>query len=302
MSKKGGFQELMFGSIMPKVYGIGAAVVIIGAMFKILHIQGATIMLGVGLTTEAIIFFLSAFEPRKHEPEWAKVYPELGEDYEGAVRAKAGKEKAESISKKLDTMLESAKIGPELINSLGKGMRHLSETTHKLGSMGDAVVATNEYSSSVKSAASNINKMNRSYADSVGSMVEMTSVSRSATAELASISKSAAAELASVSKSASAEMAGVSDDTKEYHSQIQGVTKNLGALNAVYEMELQDANQHIKVLNKFYTNLASSLDSMAKTTKDAESFKGEINQLTSNLSKLNNIYGGMINAMKGSQA
>lgn len=302
MSKKGGFQELMFGSIMPKVYGIGAAVVIIGAMFKILHIQGATIMLGVGLTTEAIIFFLSAFEPRKHEPEWAKVYPELGEDYEGAVRAKAGKEKAESISKKLDTMLESAKIGPELINSLGKGMRHLSETTHKLGSMGDAVVATNEYSSSVKSAASNINKMNRSYADSVGSMVEMTSVSRSATAELASISKSAAAELASVSKSASAEMAGVSDDTKEYHSQIQCVTKNLGALNAVYEMELQDANQHIKVLNKFYTNLASSLDSMAKTTKDAESFKGEINQLTSNLSKLNNIYGGMINAMKGSQA
>ncbi len=291
MSKKGGFQELMFGSIMPKVYGIGAAVVIIGAMFKILHIQGATIMLGVGLTTEAIIFFLSAFEPRKHEPEWAKVYPELGEDYEGAVRAKEGKEKAESISKKLDTMLESAKIGPELINSLGKGMRHLSETTHKLGSMGDAVVATNEYSNSVKSAASNINKMNKSYADSVGSMVEMTSVSRSATAELASISKSATAE-----------MAGVSNDAKEYHSQVQGVTKNLGALNAVYEMELQDANQHIKVLNKFYTNLASSLDSMAKTTKDAESFKGEINQLTSNLSKLNNIYGGMINAMKGSQA
>lgn len=292
MSKKGGFQELMFGSIMPKVYGIGAAVVIIGAMFKILHIQGATIMLGVGLTTEAIIFFLSAFEPRKHEPEWAKVYPELGEDYEGAMRARAGKEKSpESISKKLDTMLESAKIGPDLINSLGKGMRHLSETTHKLGSMGDAVVATNEYSSSVKSAASNINKMNKSYADSVGSMVEMTSVSRSATAELASISKSATAE-----------MAGVSNDAKEYHSQVQGVTKNLGALNAVYEMELQDANQHIKVLNKFYTNLASSLDSMAKTTKDAESFKGEINQLTSNLSKLNNIYGGMINAMKGSQA
>lgn len=314
MSKKGGFEELMFGSIMPKVYGIGAAVVILGAMFKILHIQGASIMLGVGLTTEAIIFFLSAFEPKKHEPEWAKVYPELSEDYEGAMGAKAGKGPSQgSISKKLDTMLESAKIGPELINSLGSGMRRLSDTTHKLGSMGDAVVATNEYSNSVKSATSNINKMNKSYADSVGSMAEMVSVSksataelasvsRSATAELASISKSAATELASVSKSASAEMAGVSDDTKEYHSQIQCVTKNLGALNAVYEMELQDANQHIKVLNKFYTNLASSLDSMAKTTKDAESFKGEINQLTSNLSKLNNIYGGMINAMKGSQA
>lgn len=280
MSKKGGFSELFFSSIMPKVYGIGAAVVIVGAMFKLLHIEGAGIMLGVGLSTEALIFFFSAFEPAKHEPEWAKVYPELSEDYAGAVKARSKEKAQESVSKKLDTMLESAKIGPELVDSLGKGMRHLSETTHKLGSMGDAALVTNEYSNSVKSAASNINKMNKSYADSVGSMVEM----------------------ASVSKSATAEMAGISNDTKEYHSQVQGVTKNLGALNAVYEMELQDANQHIKVLNKFYTNLASSLDSMAKTTKDAESFKGEINQLTTNLSKLNNIYGGMINAMKGSQA
>lgn len=279
MSKKGGFSELFFGSIMPKIYGIGAAVVIVGAMFKLLHIAGAGVMLGVGLSTEALIFFFSAFEPPKHEPEWSKVYPELSEDYSGDVKARAIKSQ-ESVSKKLDTMLESAKIGPELVDSLGKGMRHLSETTHKLGTMGDAALATNEYSNSVKSAASNINKMNKSYADSVGSMIEM----------------------ATVSKSATAEMTHVSNDAKEYHAQVQGVTKNLGALNAVYEMELQDANQHIKVLNKFYTNLASSLDSMAKTTKDAESFKGEINQLTSNLSKLNNIYGGMINAMKGSQA
>jgi gliding motility-associated protein GldL len=281
MSRKGGFQELFFGSIMPKVYGIGAAIVIVGAMFKLLHFEGAGIMLGVGLSVEAVIFFLSAFEPKKYDPEWSKVYPELSEDYAGAVKARAVKEKAkESVSKKLDTMLESAKIGPELVDSLGKGMRHLSDTTHKLGRMGDAAVATSEYSNSVKSAASNINKMNQSYAESVGSMVEM----------------------ASVSKNATAQMAGVSNIAKEYHGQVQGVTKNLGALNAVYEMELQDANQHIKVLNKFYTNLASSLDSMAKTTKDAESFKGEINQLTTNLSKLNNIYGGMINAMKGSQA
>ena len=96
-------------------------------------------------------------------------------------------------------------------------------------------------------------------------------------------------------------MANASNDSKEYHSQVQSVTKNLGALNAVYEMELQDANQHIKTMNKFYTNLTHSFDSMVSATKDAESFKGEINTLTTNLSKLNNIYGGMINAMKGIQ-
>jgi len=281
MSKRGGFQELFFSTIMPKVYGIGAAVVITGAMFKLLHISGAGVMLGVGLTTEAIIFFLSAFEPKKAEPDWTKVYPELAEDYEGAVGARASRGKPqESVSKKLDTMLESAKIGPELIDSLGKGMRNLSETTSKLGQMGNAATATSEYANSVKAAAENIGKMNQSYSESVSSMVEMSKVSKNATAE----------------------MANASNDAKEYHNQVQSVTKNLGALNAVYEMELQDANKHIKAMNKFYSNVTASLDSMAKATEDAEVFKGEINKLTSNLSKLNNIYGGMINAMKGSQA
>jgi gliding motility-associated protein GldL len=277
---------------MPKVYGIGAAVVITGAMFKLLHIQGAGVMLGVGLTTEAIIFFLSAFEPKKAEPDWTKVYPELAEDYEGAVGARAVKGRSnESVTKKLDTLMESAKIGPELIDSLGRGMRNLSETTNRLGRMSDAALATNEYSSSVKQATSNINKMNQSYAESVGSMVAMASTTKAATAKIASVSNAATAEITNASQ-----------NSKEYHNQVQNVTKNLGALNAVYEMELQDANQHIKAMNKFYTNLSKSLDSMAKAADDAEGFKGEINKLTSNLSKLNNIYGGMINAMKGGQA
>ena len=281
MSKQGGFQELFFTTIMPKVYGIGAAIVIVGAMFKLLHYPGAEVMLGLGLSVEAIIFFLSAFEPKKAEHDWSKIYPELAEDYDGAVGARSVKGKSDgSVTKKLDAMLESAKVGPELVDSLGKGMRHLSETTSRLGKMGDAVIATNEYSNSVKSASSNINKMNHSYAESVVSMVEM----------------------ASVSKTATAEMVNASRDSKEYHGQVQSVTKNLGALNAVYEMELQDANQHIKAMNKFYTSLTQSFDGMARASEDAEKFKGEINQLTTNLSKLNNIYGGMINAMKGLQS
>ena len=104
MSKKrGGFTELMYGTIMPKVYGIGAAVVILGAMFKLLHFEGAGIMLGVGLSTEALIFFLSAFEPKAHEFDWTKVYPELGEDYGGPMakkRIKTGP--GDSVTNKLD--------------------------------------------------------------------------------------------------------------------------------------------------------------------------------------------------------
>ncbi len=275
--KKGGFVQLLYGSIMPKVYGIGASVVILGAMFKLLHLEGAGAMLGIGLSVEAIIFFLSAFEPPHKELDWTKVYPELAEDHEGPMAAKrALKPGGESVSKKLDTLLESNKIGPELVDSLGRGMRNLAETTGKLGKLGDAAVSTNEYAQSVRAAADNINKMNKSYAETVSSMVEMATVSKTATAEMANASK----------------------DSKEYHTQVQNVTKNLGALNAVYEMELQDANSHIKAMNKFYSNLTQSMESMAQATSDAEQFKTEINKLTQNLSRLNSIYGGMINAMK----
>ncbi len=277
MAKKGGFQELLYSTIMPKVYGIGAAIVITGAMFKLLHLTGAGAMLGVGLTTEAIIFFLSAFEPKKHEPDWTKVYPELAEDYDGPVGARSVKSKGgDSVTRKLDTLMESNKIGPELVESLGRGMRSLSETTFKLGKLGDAAMATSQYSDSMKAAASTVGQVNKTISESVGSMVEM----------------------ANVSKDAALQMANVSKDSREYHTQVQNVTKNLGALNAVYEMELQDANSHIKAMNKFYSNLTSSMDSMAQATEDSEQFKVEINKLTSNLTKLNNIYGGMINAMK----
>jgi len=275
MSKKGGFSELLYGSIMPKVYGIGAAVVILGAMFKLLHLPGAAIMLGLGLSTEAIIFFLSAFEPPKHEPDWTKVYPELAEDFDGPVNRQ--KKVGGSVTSQLDNALEKAKVGPELLDNLGKGMRHLAETAKRMTSIGDAVGSTTEYAANVKSAAQNIGQMNKTYAESVSSMAAMATASKSATADMANAAK----------------------DAKEYHNQVQLVTKNLGALNAVYDMELQDANSHVKAMNKFYSSLTKTMESISEASQDTEKFKNEIQSLTSNLSRLNSIYGGMINAMKG---
>jgi gliding motility-associated protein GldL len=79
-NNKHSFKHQFYTVIMPKIYGIGAAVVILGAMFKILDWPFASLMIGVGLTTEALIFFLSAFEPRHEEVDWSKVYPELAGD------------------------------------------------------------------------------------------------------------------------------------------------------------------------------------------------------------------------------
>ncbi|NJM93731.1 MAG: gliding motility protein GldL [Cytophagales bacterium] len=268
-NKKGGFLEMFFTTIMPKVYGIGGAIVIIGALFKILHLPGADIMLILGLGTEALIFFFSAFEPPHHEPDWSKVYPELAPEYEGAIEtlpAKKSKDSGDSVTKKLDHMLESAKIGPELLDSLGKGMRNLADTTKQMATLSNAAVATNEYAGHVKDASKALVEMNKSYSTTVMAM---------------------------------SEMANASKDAKEYHAQVQNVTKNLGALNAVYELELNDVNNHIKAMTKFYGNVAAAMDSMTQAGKDTEAFKNEVSKLTNNLTALNGIYGKMLTAMKG---
>jgi gliding motility-associated protein GldL len=269
MSKnKGGFSELLFKSIMPKVYGIGAAVVIMGAMFKILHLEGAGFMLGIGLTTEAVIFFLSAFEPVHKEVDWSKVYPELAEDFDGPVAAPriSNKPSGATPTQELDKMLEKAKIGPELIDSLGKGLTNMAESAKQMASLSNAAVATNEYAKNVDSASKSLVEMNKSYATTVNAM---------------------------------SEMANASKDAKEYHAQVQSVTKNLSALNAVYEMELQDANSHLKAMNKFYTNLTSAMDSMSKVGENSQQFTAELSKLTGNLTALNKVYGSMLTAMKG---
>ena len=132
-----------YKNFMTKLYGWGASLVILGALFKIQHYPGAGVMLMLGMCTEAIIFFFSAFEPLHVDYNWALVYPELalGEDEEvGNEGKKADKKKAlaGTPTQQLDQMLTEAKIGPELIESLASGMRNLSDNAHKLAGAADA--------------------------------------------------------------------------------------------------------------------------------------------------------------------
>lgn len=268
--KKGGFAELLYKTIMPKIYGIGAAVVIVGALFKILHLKGADAMLMIGLTTEAVIFFLSAFEPPHAEPDWSKVYPELAEDFEGPTVAPRVSNKqvaaGPSATQQLDKMMEKAKIGPELIDSLGKGMRSMADSASKMSNLADAAVATNDYAKNVKTASQSLSEMNKSYATTAQAMTAMADATK---------------------------------DSKEYHTQVQNVTKNLSALNAVYEMELKDADSHVKAMNKFYTNMAGALEGMTKAGEKTKTFANELDKLTTNLTSLNSVYGNMLTAMRG---
>jgi len=270
--KKGGFVSLFFTTIMPKVYGIGAAVVIIGALFKILHLEGANAMLMIGLSVEAGIFFLSAFEPPHPEADWSKVYPELAEDYEGPVNATATRISnrpagGDSPLLKIDEMLKTAKVDQNLLDNLGKGLTNLATSASQMNNLSNAAVATNEYAKNVQSASLALQEMNKSYGTAV--------------------------------KAVSA-MADASKDTSEYHSQVQKVTKNLAALNTIYEMELKDADSHVKNMNKFYESLTGAMQGLSKVGENTTKFTSELGTLTANVTALNKVYGGMLTAMKGS--
>lgn len=266
--KKGGFTALLYKTIMPKVYGIGAAVVIIGALFKILHMPGADQMLMIGLSVEAGIFFLSAFEPPHNEVDWSKVYPELAEEYEApATTPRISNKPTASLTQQLDVSLEKAKIGPELLDSLGKGLNNLAESAKKMNSLSDAAVATNDYAKNVQTASKSLTEMNKSYDVAIKAVSAMSEASK---------------------------------DAGEYHNQVQKVTKNLAALNSVYEMELKDADNHVKNMNKFYESLTGAMHGLSKVGENTTKFTSELGKLTDNLTALNKVYGSMLTAMKGS--
>jgi hypothetical protein len=143
---------------MSKLYGWGAAIVIMGALFKIIHLPGADFMLIIGLTTEAVIFFISAFESPAKDFDWSIVYPDL------ALDLNEGKGRRGTVTQELDKMMEEAKIGPELLTSLGDGMRQLSDTASSLNSATDAAGATSAYSDQLNSAAKNMEALNALYA------------------------------------------------------------------------------------------------------------------------------------------
>lgn len=265
MSKKHGFKEKFYLEIAPILTGVGASIVIVGALFKIQHWAGGGIMLTVGLGTEALLFLLFAFAPQPHDLPWERVYPQLADDFEDDGSSTAVSTTGSGITKKLDDALDAA-INPELVQKLGRSMTSLSDSVSKIGELGNASVATSEYAKNVKEATKAMVDMNKSYGVTVSAM---------------------------------AEMSNAANDAKQFHAQVQTITKNLGALNAVYEMELQDANSHLKAMNKFYGNLSSAMENMSEASKDTQQFKAELGKLTTNLTSLNGIYGGMLSAMKG---
>ena len=254
---------------------MGAAVVIVGALFKILHLGGiwGSIIIGVGLAVEAFLFLLLGLFPPGKETEWDKVYPQLRADGKptplDAIPQVGGGGGGASSTQALDKMLHEAKIGPELIESLGTGLRTFSDKVTTISNTADASMAATEFTAKVKDATSGLSSMNSAFGNATTQLTEL---------------------------------ANSNTNSKAYHEQVNHLAKNLSALNAVYELELQDSSSHLKSMNKFYQNLAGTMGNFNESMEDSKQFKEEVGKLAKNLSSLNAIYGNMLTAMNQPRA
>ena len=253
-------------AFMAKLYGFGAAIVIIGAMFKIMHWPGAGPMLVIGLSTEAVIFIFSAFEPIHEDPDWTLVYPELAlghdEDFDhDALPARGGKG---SITDELDKMLEEAKIDGALLERLGDGMRTLGENAAQLKGVTSAAAATDSYVDSLASASDQVKKLSQSYERASESLMGLTSST---------------------------------EEGQSFGEQMQKVSKNLSALNNVYELQLKGSSQHLEATEKFHAQVTDMMQNLSASVEDTKLYKENMAMLSKNLTSLNQVYGNMLKAM-----
>lgn len=278
------FASKKWKNFMAKLYGFGAAVVIVGALFKIQHWPFAGPMLIIGLGTEAIIFFFSAFEPLHEEVDWTLVYPELAgiNDEESRDRELSAGRVDDPLTNQLDKMLEEAKIGPELLESLGQGFQRLTESTQKLGDIADASVASKEFSDNMSKASGTVTALSEAYEranESVNSSVD----------QLANAYGRASKTLET--------FAVANEESENYSEQLGKISKNLSALNAAYELQLQGSNEHLRATNSLYEGIGKVLGNLNESLNDTQRYRSEINNLASNLEQLNTVYGNMLNAM-----
>jgi gliding motility-associated protein GldL len=197
-------------NFMAKLYGLGAAVVIIGALFKIQHWKGADIMLIIGLGTEAVIFAFSAFEKPHEEIDWSLVYPELAhidDDEEGAET-----QHYNSRAQELNSLMEKAQIDQQLIEGLGEGLQKFGEAATKLNQTVDAAFATQQYGEQIQLASKKLEAMNDLFETQLKNRSMQDDASRQLMENMASSVESA----------------------EKLSGEIRDLAANMGQLNGVY--------------------------------------------------------------------
>lgn len=192
------------------------------------------------------------------------IYPPVKEDYEGSMKASIAT--GNPALNSMDKMLQEADITPANLKRLGEGFQKLGTSVAGISDVSDVVKSTSDFSKKTQEATAAIGSMSSAFSSSAATMASFGTASESA---------------------------------KGFHEQVQVLTKNLGSLNTIYELELKESNNHLKALNGFYGKMAEASAAMMGSVEDANKAKEQIGALATNLSKLNSVYGNMLGAMQG---
>jgi gliding motility-associated protein GldL len=183
-----------------------------------------------------------------------------------SVPAPVESEKGNPALKSMEKMLAEADITPANLSKLSSGFQKLGTTVDKMSEIGDIVKATGDYTQKTKAASAALDSVKDAYTSAASSMSTFSNASES---------------------------------TRQFHDQVQVLTKNLSSLNTIYELELQESNNHLKALNGFYGKLAETSTAMQGSVEDAKRAQEQIRALANNLGNLNKVYGNMLSAMQG---
>lgn len=257
----------MADAIPPKVskivdvlVSLGASVVLFGALQKLMHTSMADIMLQVGLYTESLIFLGYGI---------LYLYYPAVDDWGRPVEGERKEDIGNTALKSMEKMLQEADITPANLSKLSGSFQKLNTSVSQIGEIGDVLKSTNEFTIKTKEATHALGSVSGAVSQAVTSLSSLSALNS------------------------------ISESTKQFHGQVQVLTKNLSSLNTVYELELQESNNQLKSLNQFYGKLAQASSAMASSADDAMKAKEQITALANNLSKLNQVYGSMLTAMQG---
>ncbi len=314
------FKTKRWKTFMGYVYGWGASVVMLGALFKLQHWEYSGLLLTIGLITEAFIFFLSAFEPPLDMPDWGKVYPELREEY-GVMEL----DELNQTNKKggFNQLLSSSDLSPELLDKVGKSLSELSDTARGISDISSATLATDMYVKNLSSASDSMNSMaeinkraNDSINQSVNKLVESyTSASEELaesgkgnmemlkqgseefSARLAETGKMISQTINGASASLSEEMKNIGEGSRQYSTNLEKLNQNINALNQNFETQLEGTKNQFEASRKFSEDLSQMNEILTSSVSELQKYKENAELLNKNLEALNTIYGNMLGAM-----
>ncbi len=291
-----------YKNFMSKLYGIGAAVVILGALFKINHWPGGTLMLILGMGTEVVIFVFSAFEPLHIEWDWSLVYPELAgmkDDAEGGHAIGGDKTKklggGAAITEQLDKMLADAKIGPELVDRLGKGMENLASSANSLNNMTTAVAATDKFVSNMDvaaDAAADLSNAYRRTAESINNDANLSSCYNESLKD----ATNAVNNLSNIYKETAESLH--ASGSSNYLDEMKKMASSLSSINAMYEIQLQNSTSQLEATKEVQDRIQTMVANFAESADDVLKYKQQVDALTKKVAELNQIYGNMLTAMQ----